>query len=309
VQEAASWREWLLRAVAGDPADLQIMYGLDGSRRLPESELPWLRGYEGSAPVRIGNAAAGAVPARRLGRGARRPCTSRARAASCASGRRLGLQVALMDFLESHWDEPDNGLWEVRGPRRHFVHSKVMAWAAPTGWCRPSSGSAAGPVERWRALRDRIHADVCERGYDAGRGTFTQYYGGTELDAALLLLPASASCPTTTRASSARSRRWRAELVDDGFVLRYRPRRASTAWKGARVAFLAAASGWSTPARPGPRDDARRAVRAAAALRNDVGLLAEEWDPRAGRQVGNFPQAFSHEPLVTSARLLSRRAD
>ena len=307
VDEAAAWRDWLLRAVAGDPADLQIMYGLDGTRRLPETELPWLAGYEGSAPVRTGNGAADQYQLDVWGEVLDGLHVARESGLS-SSADAWDLQRALMDFLEGHWDEPDNGLWEVRGPRRHFVHSKVMAWAGADRMVRAAEQLGLdGPVDSWRELRDRVHRDVCEKGYDAGRGTFTQYYGGTELDASLLLLPRVGFLPYDDPRIVGTVEAVERDLVEDGFVLRYRTEAGVDGLEGAEGAFLAC-SFWLVDALHGigREDDALALFERLLSLRNDVGLLAEEWDPRAQRQVGNFPQAFSHEPLVNSAVLLSR---
>jgi GH15 family glucan-1,4-alpha-glucosidase len=306
VEEARAWREWLLRAVAGDPADLQIMYGIDGRRRLPEAELPWLAGYEGSAPVRIGN---GAFDQHQLDVwGEVLDGLHVAREAGLApSSDAWALQRALMDYLEGHWDQPDNGLWEVRGPRRHFVHSKVMAWAGVDRMVQAVERfDREGPLDRWRALRAQIFREVCEQGYDADRGTFTQYYGGTELDAALLLLPRVGFLPWDDERVAGTVRAVEQDLVDGGFVYRYRTEAGVDGLAGGEGAFLAC-SFWMVDALHGLGrvDDARALFERLLSLRNDVGLLAEEWDPRTQRQVGNFPQAFSHEPLVTSAELLS----
>ena len=307
VDEARAWREWLLRAVAGAPEDLRIMYGLDGTRRLPESELPWLAGYEGSAPVRIGNGAAGqyqldvwgeVLDGLHFGR----------ESGLAVSADAWELQRALMDFLEGHWDEPDNGLWEMRGPRRHFVHSKVMAWAGTDRMVRAVERfGLEGPVDRWRRLRREIARDVCEQGYDAERGTFTQYYGGSELDASLLLIPRVGFLPWRDERVAGTVRAIERELCHDGFVLPYRTEAGVDGLPGAEGAFLAC-SFWLVDALHGlgREDEARRLFERLLSLRNDVGLLAEEWDPAAGRQLGNFPQAFSHEPLINTARQLSR---
>ena len=309
VDEARAWREWLLRAVAGDPADLQIMYGLDGSRRLPEYELPWLAGYEGASPVRIGNGAAdqyqldvwgevldGLHVARESGLG--------------SSEEGWDLQRALMDFLEGHWDEPDNGLWEVRGPQRHFVHSKVMAWAGTDRMVKAVEHFGLdGPVDRWRGLRAQIHAEVCERGWDADKQSFTQTYGSPELDAALLLVPRVGFLPWDDERVTGTVRAVERELLQDGFVRRYRTEAGVDGLHGEEGAFLAC-SFWLVDALHGlgRTTDARALFERLLSLRNDVGLLAEEWDPVAGRQVGNFPQAFSHEPLVVTATELSSGA-
>jgi GH15 family glucan-1,4-alpha-glucosidase len=307
VAEARAWREWLLRAVAGEPAALRIMYGVDGARRLPELQLPWLAGYEGSAPVRIGNGAAQqfqldvwgeVLDGLHLGR----------ESGLAVSSDSWDLQRALMDFLEGHWDEPDNGLWEVRGPRRHFVHSKVMAWAGADRMVRAVEHfGLEGPVDRWRRLREDIAREVCERGYDAARGTFTQSYGAAELDAALLLIPRVGFLPWQDERVAGTVDAIQRELCEDGFVLRYRTEEGVDGLPGREGAFLAC-SFWLVDALHGlgRADEARALFERLLGLRNDVGLLAEEWDPFTGRQVGNFPQAFSHEPLIISARQLSR---
>jgi GH15 family glucan-1,4-alpha-glucosidase len=307
VEEARAWREWLLRAVAGDPAQLQIMYGLDGTRRLPEYELPWLAGYEGSSPVRIGNGAADQFQLDVWGEVLDGLHVGR-ESGLAASSDAWALQRALMDFLEGHWDSPDNGLWEVRGPRRHFTHSKVMAWAGTDRMIRAVERfGREGPADRWRALREQIFRDVCEQGYDAERGTFTQYYGGTELDASLLLLPRVGFLPWDDERVAGTVRAIQRELCDDGFVLRYRTQAGIDGLPGKEGAFLAC-SFWLVDALHGlgRTDEARALFERLLGLRNDVGLLAEEWDPVAGRQVGNFPQAFSHEPLVNTARMLTQ---
>ncbi len=307
VSEARAWREWLLRAVAGSPADLQIMYGLDGTRRLPEYELPWLRGYEGSAPVRIGNGAVDQYQLDVWGEVLDGLHVAR-ESGLAASIDAWDLQRKLMDFLEGNWDEPDNGLWEVRGPRRHFVHSKVMAWAGTDRMVRAVEHfGLEGPVDRWRALRDDIAREVCEKGYDAERGTFTQYYGGSELDAALLLLPRVGFLPWSDARVQGTVTAVQQELCQDGFVMRYRTEAGVDGLPGGEGAFLAC-SFWLVDALHGLGHvaEARALFDRLLGLRNDVGLLAEEWDPVAQRQVGNFPQAFSHEPLINTARWLSR---
>ncbi|HEX2074872.1 MAG TPA: glycoside hydrolase family 15 protein [Geodermatophilus sp.] len=310
VDEAKAWREWLLRAVAGDPGSLQIMYGLDGTRRLPELTLPWLSGYENSGPVRIGNAAAGqlqldvwgeVLDGLHLARQARITRVDDA----------WDLQVALMDHLEGHWRDPDNGLWEVRGPRRHFTHSKVMAWVAADRMARAVRESMLpGPVERWERLRAEIHADVLSRGYDEERGTFVQTYGGTELDASLLLIPRVGFLPGTDPRVLGTIDAVRRELTQDGLVLRYRTDTTDDGLPAGEGVFLAC-SFWLVDAlHSAARDeDATDLFERLLALRNDVGLLSEEWDPAGRRQLGNTPQAFSHFSLVVSALQLQHRVD
>lgn len=313
-EEARAWREWLLRAVAGDPENLQIMYGIAGERELGENELHWLPGYENSSPVRIGNGAAhqlqldvyGEVTeALHLGH-----MTGLARNDYASI-----LQLKLIRYLEKHWNEPDEGIWEVRGPRRHFVHSKVMAWVAVDRTVKLiESGEVDGPLERFKELRDEIHDDVCEKGYDRERNTFTQSYGSKELDASLLLIPQMGFLPPDDKRVIGTIEAIQRELsTEDGFVLRY-PTSSSDAsgeqnldgLPGDEGAFLAC-SFWLADdlAMIGRVEEARRLFERLLALRNDLGLLAEEWDPRRQRQVGNFPQAFSHVPLIDTALRLT----
>ncbi|MBQ1016795.1 glycoside hydrolase family 15 protein [Micromonospora sp. D93] len=307
VDEARAWRDWLLRAVAGDPADLQIMYGLDGTRRLPESTLPWLDGYQGAAPVRVGNAAADQLQVDVWGEVLDGLHLSR-EAGIAATEAGWDVQRALLDHLEGAWHQPDNGLWEVRGPRRHFVHSKVMAWAGFDRAVRAvEEHGLDGPVERWRAVRDEIHQEVCEHGFDSVRNTFTQSYGQPALDAALLLIPRVGFLawddPRVVGTVEAVQR----DLCDDGLVLRYRPEHGSDdGLPGTEGAFLAC-SFWLVDALHGigRTEAAQQLFVRLLALRNDVGLLAEECDPVTGRHLGNTPQAFSLVGLVNSARLLT----
>jgi len=308
-EEASQWREWLGRAIAGDPRDVQIMYGVAGERRLEEWQADWLPGYEHSAPVRIGNAAVSqrqldvygeVIDAITLGR----------QAGLRFDSHTWSLVRALLRFLEKNWNQPDEGIWEVRGPRRHFVHSKVMAWVAFDRAIRVAELGRPGAEERWRAVRDQIHAEVCEQGYDEKRGTFTQYYGSTELDAAVLLIPEVGFLPASDPRVVATVETIQRELVSGGLVLRYtQPTAASAAMQtevdgltGGEGAFLAC-SFWLVNALHmiGRYDDAAKLFERLLALRNDLGLLAEEYDPRYDRQVGNFPQAFSHMPLIQSA--------
>ncbi|MDH2430205.1 glycoside hydrolase family 15 protein [Sphaerisporangium sp. TRM90804] len=309
IDEARDWREWLLRAIAGRPQDLQIMYGVAGERRLPEMELPWLEGYEDSRPVRIGNAAVDQLQLDVYGEVMNCLYVSRASGLSAIS-RTWAIQRSLMDFLESHWDEPDEGLWEVRGPRRHFVHSKVMAWVAADRSVRQVERFGQnGPVRRWRALRARIHAEVLEKGYDPVRNTFTQSYGSRELDSALLLIPHTGFLPVDDPRVLGTIEAVERELMSDDFLLRYPIAHTNSVdgLPGGEGAFLAC-SFWLAEAKAmvGRRREAVELFERLLALRNDVGLLAEEYDPRYGRLVGNFPQAFSHVPLIHTAHTLSR---
>ncbi|MDT0453479.1 glycoside hydrolase family 15 protein [Streptomyces hesseae] len=308
--EARAWRDWLLRAVAGDPADLQTMYGLAGERRIPESELDWLPGYERSYPVRVGNRAAGQLQldvygevidslhaARRGGLGGRPHAWN--------------IQRCFLEFLKDHWREPDSGLWEVRGPRRHFTHSKVMAWVAADRAVRTleEDPSLRGDLDGWRALRDEIHREVCERGYDAERGTFTQYYGSRELDAATLLIARTGFLPPDDPRVVSTVDTVRRELTHHGLVRRHSVEGEPVdGVPGTEGAFLAC-SFWLADALflTGRTKEARELFERLLAVRNDVGLLAEEYDPEAGRQLGNFPQAFSHIGLVGTALLLTGR--
>ncbi|MER6304923.1 glycoside hydrolase family 15 protein [Streptomyces sp. NPDC001657] len=309
-EEARAWREWLLRAVAGDPENLQIMYGIAGERELGENELNWLPGYENSRPVRVGNGAAGQLQLDVYGE------VAEALHVACASGltpddHAVSLQLKLIAWVEKHWDEPDEGIWEVRGPRRHFVHSKVMTWVAVDRTVKLiESGDVDGPLERWKDLRETIHRDVCEKGYDKERNTFTQSYGSQELDASLLLIPQMGFLPPDDKRVIGTIEAIQRELgTEDGFVMRY-----PTAGEGEGVdglpgdegAFLAC-SFWLADdlAMIGRVDEARQLFEKLLSLRNDLGLLAEEWDPKAKRQVGNFPQAFSHIGLIEAALRLS----
>ncbi|MEV8335533.1 glycoside hydrolase family 15 protein [Streptomyces niveus] len=309
-EEARAWREWLLRAVAGDPENLQIMYGIAGERELGEAELDWLPGYENSGPVRVGNGAAHQLQLDVYGE-----VTEALHLAHMTGLARNDyaslLQLKLIEYLETHWDQPDEGIWEVRGPRRHFVHSKVMAWVAVDRTIKLiESGDADGPLERWREMRDDIHHDVCEKGYDKERNTFTQSYGSQELDASLLLIPQMGFLPPDDKRVIGTIEAIQRELsTEDGFVLRY-PTSGDDAGvdglEGDEGAFLAC-SFWLADdlAMIGRVDEARKLFEKLLALRNDLGLLAEEWDSKLQRQVGNFPQAFSHVPLIDTALRLT----
>ncbi|MEE1929290.1 glycoside hydrolase family 15 protein [Streptomyces sp. TRM 70351] len=309
-EEARAWREWLLRAVAGDPENLQIMYGIAGERELGETELTWLPGYEGSTPVRVGNGAAGQLQLDVYGE-----VTEALHLAHMTGLARNDyaslLQLKLIRYLEDHWDEPDEGIWEVRGPRRHFVHSKVMAWVAVDRTVKLiESGEVDGPLERWRELRDEIHRTVCEKGYDKERNTFTQSYGSRELDASLLLIPQMGFLPPDDKRVIGTIEAIQRELsTEDGFVLRYPTAGAAAGvdgLEGDEGAFLAC-SFWMADdlAMIGRVDEAQQLFEKLLSLRNDLGLLAEEWDPKRKRQVGNFPQAFSHVPMIDTALRLT----
>jgi GH15 family glucan-1,4-alpha-glucosidase len=300
--EAKAWREWLLRAVAGSPAQIQIMYGIGGERRLPEAELAWLPGYAASAPVRIGNAAATQLQLDVYGEVL--DALHQGRKGGVAEhGPAWALQRALVEHLETIWQRPDEGIWEVRGPPRHFTHSKVMCWVALD---RAVKGierfGRTGPLERWRALRARIHDDVCGRGYDARRGAFVQCYGGTALDAAALLMPITGFLPADDPRVLGTVRAIERELVDGGLVYRYRTDAVDDGLPPGEGAFLAC-SFWLADnyALQGRKREARALFERLVGLANDVGLLAEEYDPLTDRQLGNFPQAFSHVALVNTA--------
>ena len=303
VDEAAQWRAWLLRAVAGDPADIQIMYSVAGERRLTEFELPWLSGYEGSAPVRVGNAASEQVQIDVFGelmdalyqaRGHGLPIEQSA----------WSLQKLLLEYLEGIWEHPDEGIWEIRGERRHFVHSKVMAWVAFDRAVRAvETQGMDGPADQWRAIRDEIHRQVCEQGYDAELGSFTQSYGSKELDASLLLIPLVGFLPATDSRVRGTIDAVERGLVEHGFVLRYRTRESRVDGLPAGEGVFLPCSFWLVDCLEllGRHDEAHALFERLLSLANDVGLLSEEYDPVAGRLLGNFPQAFTHLALVNSA--------
>jgi GH15 family glucan-1,4-alpha-glucosidase len=306
--EARAWREWLLRAVAGQPRQMQILYGVGGERRITEQELPWLNGYEESRPVRIGNAAVHQFQLDVYGE----------IMDTLHLGRHIGLesdeaawdlQQALLEFLESKWREPDEGIWEIRGPRRHFTHSKVMAWVALDRAIKAVELMGHdGPVDRWRAVRRELHDEVCREGYDTERDTFVQFYGADHLDASLLLIPLVGFLPADDPRVKGTVAAIQRELTVDGLVHRYPPEGsqsvdglppgegtflACTFWLADNLALM------------GRREEALAIFERLLTLRNDVGLLAEEFDPSSGRQLGNFPQAFSHVALVNTANYLS----
>jgi GH15 family glucan-1,4-alpha-glucosidase len=311
--EAVAWREWLLRAIAGAPGRLQILYGVAGERRVPEQVLPWLAGYEGSAPVRVGNDAVGQRQLDVYGEVMDTLWLARTYGLD-PNEDAWRMQRGLMTWLESGWRDPDEGLWEVRGPRQHFTHSKVLAWVAADRAVRTvESSGLEGPVDRWRALRDEIHADVCAKGFDTDRGTFTQYYGSRGLDAATLLIPQVGFLPADDERVRGTVRAIQRELCTDGGLIRRYDVDADGADTGATAgsvdglpgdegAFLAC-SFWLADALvlDGRIDEGRALFERLLDLRNDVGLLAEEYDVEAGRQLGNVPQAYSHLALVNSA--------
>jgi GH15 family glucan-1,4-alpha-glucosidase len=305
LDEARAWREWLLRAVAGSPEDLQIMYGVAGERRLTEYEVPWLTGYESSAPVRIGNQAAEQLQLDVYGEVLDALYVAR-RSGLVDDAASWDLETTLIEHLASIWQQPDDGIWEVRGGRRHFTHSKVMAWVAFDRAVRSiEEFGVEGPLERWRSIRDQIHQDVCQRGFDAARNSFVQYYGSNTLDASLLLIAIVGFLPPDdprVRGTVAAIER---ELVRDGYVLRYDTGSGADGLPPGEGAFLAC-SFWLADnyVLQGRLDEARALFERLLELRNDVGLLAEEYDPRAHRQLGNFPQAFSHLALINTAHNL-----
>lgn len=306
-EEAADWQRWLLRAAAGKPSDLQIMYGVSGDRLLPEVTLPWLPGYAGSAPVRIGNAAHDQFQLDVLGE------VMDALQLASASGVETGddarrFQLELVDFLEKVWSLPDDGIWEVRGPRRHFTHSKVMAWVAIDRAVKGADRLGLDlPVERWKQLHATIHDDVCERGYDANENSFVQYYGGKDLDAALLMIPLVGFLPANDPRVVGTIEAIECRLTSNGLVQRYSRPSPVDELTGTDAPFLAC-SFWLADCLEmvGRHGDAVSLFNHLAGLANDLGLFSEEYDPVAGRMLGNFPQAFSHVGLVNTAHNLHK---
>jgi len=300
--EVDLWRGWLLRALAGDPQDAQIMYAVDGARELPERELDHLPGYEDSRPVRVGNAAVAQRQADVMGEvmSALEHARSHGLDDPDVSWR---LQRVLINEMCDHWDEPDNGLWEMRGPRRHFTHSRVMVWVAVnSAIAAVERHGFRGDLERWRELRETVRDEILTRGYDDKRGTFVQHYETTEVDAALLLIPAVGFLPGDDPRVLGTIAAVEQDLMQDGLLMRYRTATAGDGVTGDEHPFLAC-SFWlvSAYALAGRSRDARRLMDRLVGLVNDVGLLSEEYDPRAKRMTGNFPQAFSHLALVGAA--------
>ena len=307
VEEATEWRDWLVRAVAGDPSSIQIMYGIRGERRLTETEADWLPGYEGSRPVRLGNAAAEQFQLETYGEVMDALHVARQQGMP-VDDRAWSIQRTLAEFVSGHWMEPDEGIWEVRGPRRHFTHSKVMAWVALDRAVQACQlHGLDGPVDRWTRIRNEIHADVCDRGFNTDVQAFTQSYGSTALDASVLMMALVGFLPGTDPRIVSTVDAIQRDLTEDGLVLRYSTDLSDDGLPGKEGAFLAC-SFWLVDnlVLTGRREQGRAVFDRLCGLANDVGLLAEEYDPRAGRQVGNFPQAFTHIALVNSAWNLSR---
>ena len=308
IEEANAWRRWLLTAVAGRGDELHIMYGLAGERRLPEQELPWLPGYENSSPVRVGNAAYNQFQLDVFGE-----------VIDCLHlGRVFGLnddagewriERELLTRLEAVWQEPDEGIWEVRGPKRHFTHSKLMAWVAFDRAVKDVERfGLEGPVDRWRSLRDQLHREICHQGFNTDRNTFVQYYGGSQVDAALLMMAEVGFLPATDPRIAGTVAAIERDLLRDGFVERYRTDSGVDGLPTGEGAFVLCTY-WLADnyALMGRTADAREVFERLLAVRNDVGLLAEEYDPIDRRQLGNFPQAFSHLGLINTARNLTQR--
>jgi GH15 family glucan-1,4-alpha-glucosidase len=306
-EEAGAFREWMLRAAAGAPDQMQIMYGVAGERRLTEIELPWLPGYENSRPVRIGNAAYDQMQIDVIGELMDTLHTAR-KSHLGPSQDAWRFQQEMLSRLEDLWREPDHGIWEVRGSPRHFVHSKVMAWVAFDRAVKAVEQSGLpGPVERWRALRDEIHQEVLARGHDRGRNTFVQHYDGSALDASLLLMAEVGFLPPEDPRFRGTVEAIERSLMEDGLVLRYRVGEAEDGLPGQEGTFLVC-SFWLADAYTmiGRSHDAEALFEHLLSLRNDLGLLAEEYHPGPRRQLGNFPQAFSHIGLINTAYNLRR---
>jgi GH15 family glucan-1,4-alpha-glucosidase len=305
--EARAWRDWLLRAVAGSPEQIQIMYGIGGERRLPEWEAKWLPGFEQASPVRIGNAAASQLQLDVFGEVVDAMFQARLQGMP-PSPRSRAIGGALMDYLESNWNQPDEGIWEVRGPRQHFTHSKVMAWVAFDRAVKAVEQlGMEGPADRWAALRDRIHDEVCRNAFDPELNSFVQSYGSKALDASLLLLPLVGFLPVDDPRMVSTLATIERRLTFDGLIFRYDTDQTEDGLPPGEGAFIACSLWFAdTLILAGRKAEARAMFERILSLRNDVGLLAEEYDPRAQRQMGNFPQAFSHVALVNTALNLTR---
>jgi GH15 family glucan-1,4-alpha-glucosidase len=307
-EEAKSWRQWLLRAIAGSPAQMQAIYGVRGERRLQEYEIPWLSGYENSKPVRVGNAASNQFQLDVYGE-ILAAIWQADRAGLKLEEPDWALMVQLMKFLESNWQKPDEGMWEVRGGRKHFTHSKMMAWVAFDCGIKLVEECNCAEYEhfqRWQKTRDQIHAEVCELGYNTRKKAFTQYFGSDATDASLLLMPLVGFLPITDERVRGTIEAIERELMQDGLVLRYRPQEEKVdGLPGGEGVFLPC-SFWFADCLHllGRKKEARELFERLLNLRNDLGLLSEEYDPREKRQLGNFPQAFSHVALVSAAAIL-----
>jgi GH15 family glucan-1,4-alpha-glucosidase len=310
-EEAKAWREWLLRAVAGSAAQMQIMYGVCGERRLDELEIGWLKGYEDSKPVRIGNAASNQFQLDVYGE--IMDAMFRAHSIGLETNESdWRMQVGLVNHLEKIWKEPDDGIWEVRGPKRDFTHSKVMAWVAfdraiklvDEGHC-----SDNGNVGRWKELRRRIHREVCELGYNKEKKAFTQYFGSEAMDASLLMLPLVGFLPISDERVRNTIAAVERDLTEDGLILRYRPEEKRVDGLPGREGVFLPCSFWLADCLHllGRKEEARELFHRLLELRNDVGLLSEEYDPKRKRLLGNFPQAFSHVALVNTAQILTEK--
>ncbi len=306
-EEAQAWREWLHRSIAGSPAQVQIMYGVAGERRLAEWEVDWLPGYEGAAPVRIGNAASSQLQLDVYGEVM--DALHHARAGGLAAApESWDVQREMIEHLETIWDQPDEGIWETRGGRRNFTFSKVNAWVALDRSIRSAeSFNLKGPLERWNALRTQMHQTICSQGFDSENNTFTQSFGSRNLDASLLMIPLVGFLPPSDPRVKGTVAAIERELLADGFVKRYDTSDSSDGLPPGEGAFLAC-SFWLADnyALQGRMKDAKDLFERLLELRNDVGLLSEEYDPRARRLVGNFPQAFSHVALVGTAVQLNK---
>ena len=307
--EARQWREWLLRAIAGDPSQMQIMYGVHGERRLEEFEVPWLDGYENSKPVRIGNAASKQFQIDVYGEVL--AAMHRAQIEGIENDETdWALQQGLMKFLESKWHEPDYGIWEVRGEPKHFTHSKMMAWLAFDRAIKLAQACNCGAdedIDRWRKVRQQIQREVCERGYNSKKKAFTQYYGADALDASLLIMPLISFLPANDPRVVGTVEAIQRELMREGFVLRYRPEEEHVDGLPGREGVFLPCSFWMANCLHliGRKKEARELFERLLDVRNDLGLLSEEYSPALKRQLGNFPQAFSHVALVNAALLLS----
>ncbi|HEY4758675.1 MAG TPA: glycoside hydrolase family 15 protein [Chthoniobacterales bacterium] len=313
IEEARSWRGWLLRTIAGSPSQMQILYGTHGERRLPEFEIEWLAGYENSRPVRIGNAASNQFQLDVYGE-VMSSLYHAQQAGIEIEETDWAVQVALMKFLESHWQDPDEGIWEVRGGRKHFTHSKMMAWLAfhrGVQLIETAGLPNAEHLARWKQIRDQIHKEVCERGYNSKVRAFTQYYGSDALDASLLMTPLIGFLPIEDERVRNTIAGIERDLLVQGFILRYRPEEENVdGLPGDEGVFLPCSFWFAMCLKMlGRKKEACQMVERLLALRNDLGLLSEEYDPRAKRLLGNFPQAFTHVALVSTVHFLEQESD